>query len=259
MESYATVDQIVRSALIDLGNISLHHYPRFLNWALDCVQDWNMDSAKEVKTVKLTMNDIKQVELPRDFVDWVKVGIQCGDRIKIMGVREDMNRLHNTDDCGNPKPFDNCNCTANTLPPDYTLFGGYYFFDYRNDYGEFTGGLYGYGGGYNQNGYFQVDRTNGVLQFTSDVNNTNIYLEYISTGFNPNQQSVVNQYARKCIKWYVHWMYYTFSKGAASGDAQKWELLYREELHNARFRLMDLTIEDIIGLSRQSYGQSPKQ
>lgn len=258
MESYATVDQIVRSAIIDLGNTSLHHYPRFLQWALECVQDWNQDSAQEVKTVKLTMNDIKQVELPADFVDWVKVGIQCGDRIKVMSVRDDMNRLYNTNDCGKPLPFESCGCSVNTLPVDLLAIGGYYFFDYRNDYGEFLGQIYGYGGGYNKTGYFQVDRQNGVLQFSSDVNNTDVYIEYIGTGFNPNEHTVVNQYARKCIKWYVLWMYYTFHKGAASGDALKWERLYNQELHNARLRLMDLTIQDIIGISRGDYGQAIK-
>jgi hypothetical protein len=257
MESYYTVDSIVKGCLVDIGeNTISSKYQRFLHWGLEAIADFHFDSAQEVKTEKLEMNDIKQVELPIDFVDLVKIGIQCGDRIKTFSVADNINLLHNTNDCGNPVAFDGCGCSVNSLPSNYSDFGGYYFFNY-NENGENLGGLYGVGGGYNSLGYYKIIRNQspGVIQFTSEVNNTNVYLEYISTGFNPSEQTVVNPYAAKLIKEYIHWRRLWF---AGDPRAQKAEEMYYAEYNRVRHRLSDFSIKDVLELSRRYYGQAIK-
>jgi hypothetical protein len=177
MESYSTVDSIVRGALADIGENSISSkYQRFLHWALEGIMDWNFDSAQEVKTVKLEMNDIKQIEIPKDFVDWVKVGILCGDKIKTLSVSDNIPLIHDKDDCGNPKPFNKCDCSVNTIPDNCETYGGYHFHNFIDDNGSHLGGIYGHGGGYNENGYFTVIKTASpaVIQFSSDVNTTEI-------------------------------------------------------------------------------------
>ena len=163
-ESYSTIDAITRGALADIGENSEAYYQRFLHYALEAYTDFKMDSAQEVITIVRAMNDIKQIELPADFVDAVKVGIQCGDKIKVLGTSDNIALKHATDDCGNPIPFDNCDCNVNTLPLNYSQYGGYYFFNPVNDYGELLGGLYGYGGGYDRKGYYTIIRNQSQEQ-----------------------------------------------------------------------------------------------
>lgn len=263
MESYVTIDSIVRTALIANGDESFHKYPRFLMFALQAAKDFYMDSAQDVKTVRLPMNDLKQVELPLDFVDWVKVGIVCGNRIKVLGVCETLPILTETDSCGNIKPYDNCGCGVNEFPRGFTtgIYGGYYFLNYINENGEITGGIYGYGGGYTDMSYFRLIRnagSNGILQFSTEINSTDIYIEYISNGFDPKRDTVISTYAERAIEYYIHWKVATHKSGPSSGDAQGWEFQYYNELRKARRRTMDLTPRDILEISRMYYMQAPK-
>lgn len=244
--------------MADVFENSEHSYQVRLRHALKCCQDFMMDSSQEVITRTFAMNDLKQIELPSDFVDIVKLGIQCGDKIKVMGTSDNIALRHDVDGCGNPIAFDNCNCDVNTLPINYTQFGGYYFFNPINDYGEMLGGMFGYGGGYDRKGYYTVIRnqTPAVIQFSSEVNNTNIYIEYISTGFNPTQATVINQYAKELIVEYIHWKMFFFAGDPRWKEAKD---EFYNEYNKVRHRLMDLSIRDILELSRRYQGQAPKQ
>lgn len=256
MKSYATLDTIVRSAMADANCTSEHYYQPFLRHALKCYQDFMMDASGEVITRTFTMNDLKQIDLPADFVDWSKVGFQCGDKIKILGTKENISNLHPKDGCGNPLPFNGCGCSVNELPNNFSSYGGYYFFNPVNDYGELLGGLYGYGGGYDKQGYFKVLKEQNVIQFSSEVNNTTIYMEYISTGFNPSQQTIVHQYAKEMIVEYIHWKRFWFAGDPRWAEAKA---NYYVEEHKVRLRLMDFSIRDILESSRNSQTQAIKQ
>jgi hypothetical protein len=256
-----TVDSIVRGAMSAMGEESLHKYQRCLQFGLQAAKTFYMDSARVVKTTKLTMSDIKQVDLPTDFVDWVKVGVVCGDRIKVFGVNENLPILVDEDACGNIVAYDNSDCDVNSFPADISNYGGYPFLNYINEYGEITGGLYGVGGGYTDIGYFRVLQSTGSgakLQFNSEVNTSDVYIEYISNGFDPNTETVVHAYAADAIEFYIHWRIAWHKYGAASRDAQGAKAEYYDELHRARRRMMDLTTRDVLELSRKYYTQSPK-
>lgn len=260
MNSYATLDDIVKQALIANGEESLHKYPRYLLFAMEAAKEFNYDSSGDVKTVRLTMDDVKQIEMPVDFVDWVKVGVQIGDMIKVMGVKDTLPILTERDSCGALKPYPST-VAANDFPDFWQGYGGYYFLNYTNEWGEFTGGIYGIGGGYTDVGYFRVLRNQGeraVLQFNSDVNNTDVYIEYISNGFDPKQETVVNSYAEKAIQFYIHWRVSWHKYGAAAANTIQCRQEYYDELKKARVRISGLTTRDILEISRKYYMQAPK-
>ncbi len=255
---YTTIDQIVRSALTANGEGSLHKYQWYLQFALEGAKDFYMDSSQSVKTIQLEMNDIKQVELPLDFVDWVKVGIVCGKSIKILGVCDSIPILTETDSCGNLKTYDNCNCGVNAIPVDYAYYGGYRFLNFTNEFGEILGGIYGIGGGYTDKSYFRVVPEQRVMQFSSEINNTLVYLEYITDGFDPKSETVISPYAEKALRYYIHWQVSMQKNGPSSADARGWEDQYYNEYRKARRRIFDLTPRMILELSRKHFVQSPK-
>ncbi len=227
---------------------------------MEGAKDFYMDSAQDVKTVRLTMDDVKQIQLPLDFVDWVKVGVVIGDRIKVMGVCETLPILTKRDNCGELQPYTS-SVPVNNIPFNSIAYGGYYFMNYTNEWGELLGGVYGIGGGYTDTGYFRVLRnqgSNGVLQFNSEVNTTDVYLEYITNGFDPKAETIINSYAEKAIQFYIHWRVAWHKDGASSGSAKESERQYYNELRKARIRVMGLTTRDVLEASRKEFTQAPK-
>lgn len=82
-------------------------------------------------------------------------------------------------------------------------------------------------------------------------------MEYISNGFNPCGETLVNPYFAKAIKEYIHWRRLHFSGNiAAAAEAER---IYYNELHKARYRQMAPTISDVLRASRRYYGQAIKQ
>lgn len=254
--AYATLDSIVNSVIADLGEDSTHNYDKYLHWGIEGLQDFHMDSAQEVKTVKLAMNDYNAIDWPSDYVDWVKVGIQVGDKVRTFGVNSDIPLSLDVDDCGNPTLLAEGDCNA--LPDNSDGFGGYWFNNYINDHGEIIGGFFGIGGASGGIGHYTVNKERKQIQFDSSVTRTTAYLEYIGTGFDPCETTVVNQYAKKLIKNYIHWQRATFKFGAVSGEAQAWERRFDNEYRLVRGRLNDLTPQGIIELTRRNYKLSIK-
>jgi hypothetical protein len=251
-----TLDSIVRGALIDAGETTLHKYPKFLRWGIEAFRDYTFDSAQQTKTVKLPMNALKQVELPCDYVDWVLMGIQCGRDIKTLFVNDELQAFQNLDNCGCPKPFER-DVDFNDLPSDALLGGGYYFFNY-NQYGECLGGLYGYGGGHDRHGFKVLLNNNPpVIQLDTRIHTTDIYLEYLPSLFCPNAGTPVHPYFAKSITEYIYWRRMKFSGNlSAAAEAQK---DYYNELHKARYRQFAPEVIEVLRASRRYYGQAIKQ
>lgn len=257
---YASVDSIVMSVIADLGEGGTHNYDRYLHYALRGCQDWHMDSAQEIITKCIPMNAYNAIDFPVDYLDWVKIGIQVGDRVKTFGVNDNLAVLHNLDECGNPitNQSHDCNCIPDSIGGDLGYYGGYYFDNYINEYGEHLGRFFGVGGGSIGIGHYKVNKEKKQIQFEGKVHKTNVYLEYISNGFDPCADTMVNRYAESLIRTYIHWQRAIFKFGKASGEAASWEEEYYTQLRLSRARVFDLTIKDILDASRKEYKLSIK-
>lgn len=256
--AYVTIDNIVMSALGDKDEQGTHNYRRYLHYALRCAQDWHFDSAQEVKTIELNMNDYNAVDWPQDYIDWTKIGVRYGDKVMTFGVNDDIDLLHNADECGNPiiNASADTEDNINMFTPLY--WGGYWFQNYINDYGEHMGRFYGYGGAAHGIGNFKLNKERRQFQFDSKVTAKKIYLEYISNGFDPCKETMVNRYAESMIRTYVHWQNSVFKEGPASSNSQAWELEYDKQLRLSRARVFELSVKDIINISREHYKLSIK-
>jgi hypothetical protein len=85
-QTYRTIEEIVDGVCLDLGEGN-HRKEQYLRWAIQEAQEWKMDMAKEVKTVKLDLTAWKSIVLPSDCIDWIKIGIQDGDVIKTRTIK----------------------------------------------------------------------------------------------------------------------------------------------------------------------------
>lgn len=257
-----TIDSIVKESLVADGYDTLHGYPRRLKFALDCLRKININSKiNQPLTVKLDVDPkLKRVKMPADYVDYVSVGIKIGHSIKNLSINESIWPFMDKNDCGDLTPWAD-SCPINEFPSTFGNYAspGLYYANYVNDYGENTGGFYGVGGGYNFYGYFKpirYDTGDVYMEFSPHMNKSVIYLQYISSGYNPSQKTVVNEIYKMVVERYIYWQESAKKNGASNRDTMKLEQEYNKELMDAWMSSENIGIWDIVNILRQADGQS---
>lgn len=251
---YVTINEIVEGTLINLGESTFHKYQTFLHWALRGVKYLNYDTLKEVKTVFLKMNDSKAIDLPTDYVDFTKIGLIIGDRVKTFGINEKLAFPRIIDECGNPlaNPLPDCNVLKDTDPS----IGGYWFINYRN--GQHQGRIFGFGGGHNGVGYYRVDKEKNQIMFSSEVNDTEILLEYITDGINPTEQTIIHKYAEETLIAWIHWQAVRYNSLIPQVEKMSKRQEFYNELRLTKARVFSFTLPDLLESTRRFYKLSTK-
>ena len=93
-----TVNEIVRSALLTTGR-PIHYYMHYLHYALKAVKEIGFDSPFKIKSTKITVDTNREITLPDDYVDYVRVGWENGQYVKRLIEKHSFNRRSRL--CGN--------------------------------------------------------------------------------------------------------------------------------------------------------------
>lgn len=250
-ERFYTLSAIAYSCLKDIQEDE-SRFEHFLHFAMEGYKELQFDFNVDVKVEIIPMKGSKQIDFPCDMIDWIKVGFQCGNFIKVL-----------TRDTNTAKTFDHdedCVAQENAACPDIgnvssdimvPFFG---FFD-----GAGFDKMFGMALQYNYLGYFSVDWHSRVINFKDTVTNQrNVYLEYITDGINPTGPTVVPAYAFKTIKNYVHWQRKLHDDKYGDGTRKEAERIYDKSLTNLEDRLLDITVDDIKEALRAGYRMTPK-
>ena len=259
---YATIDQITRGICHELGE-GVERYEQYLHWALKAHGDWHMDQAREVKTVICELNSYKAIAWPVDYVDWTKVGIKCNNQI-LTFVNDDFMSFPMDKDADNVPDVDP-ECVEITDETDITTNGwaingqGYYYYNLFNEKGQDQGKLWGLTAKDNYMGYFRVNSEREEIQFRSRFTNlTQVYLEYISDGYEPCKETLVHPYAASLIAYFVHWQRLKHTKPYIRGQVNDAKGDYWEEHDRVNGRQFNLTVEDILDAHRDGYYLIPR-
>ena len=244
---FVTIDSIVRSALMDI-NESLHRYEQFKHFAIEGYRDFHFDLSQEIKTAYLPLTPWKALELPIDYVDFVMIGVNMNGDIRVF-TNDD--RIALPDEAiidGDPDAA----TEEGDLPLETT--GQRVHFYNVNSRGEDAGQLYGLLVKNNGVGYWKMNPERREIQFSPHVNaNTTIYLEYISDGINPCEKTVVNIYAAKLIKLYIHWQRHSFAKSSTHADKREAKDNYWNEFYKVQNRIQKITAADVLEVARDGY------
>jgi hypothetical protein len=127
------------------------------------------------KAVVLPVTMIKTVDLPADFVSWVKVGRICGEEVIGLTQTEALIKHLNLDPCGHEyRELVSCCDKDNNL--------------YRKKWGS-----------------FKLDMNNHRLILDAKFDADKVYLEYVSKGYSDfNGQTMIPYYAKLALISYVH-------------------------------------------------------
>jgi hypothetical protein len=250
-QGYVTLRSILHQILAKREEGGMHKYMYLKTFGLDFVKELYQDAAQEVKTVKIPMTSLKTIELPMDFVALVKIGTQVGDKVRVF-LRDNQIALYfDKNDCG----VDQANESAQPSTDNSIPCVDFCFNNYINDYGEHVGGIYGYANGTIKDGYVINGKT---IYFNSDVDTSDVYMEYVSNGFNPSEETLVHaSFERACEAW-VNWKDACYKFGPLSAQAIGWKGMYGKDFNKGKARISPLDVDEILHASRTGYTLSPR-
>jgi len=231
---HTTLDEVVRELLIEEGMNTTHNYLRYLTIANRGLKELTYDVLGSTKVMLLTVGNTMRIDLPVDFTDYSFVGIIASDgRVHTMGNRKNIPLVG----------------TQNTVAQQ------------SDDYAFYYGGVFGYGGGQNEHGYYspKIDYDNWQMVFSSTEVGKVIYLEYISDGRAEGGETVIHPYAVEALIAWTYWKSIVRRRrGVTTNDKEEARRTYYNEKRLARARVCGFTKEESLQQIRKGYKQSPK-
>lgn len=255
---YNSISNIVNEWIAD-NELSEKWFQKMLSFALKGLRHVSIHSWQEPYSVWLTVDDKYTATLPENYVKWTKVGLKVGQYIKVLALNGEMHHLQRSadDDVVSSLPL--------YLMPNGVDFGNYTGYNFMNING--TGStLPGLGSGFRglpSKGHFNVVQrgdTTWELTFDYDVRiGSDIIVEYISDGFNPNGESIVNPILANYIHAVLDFKYeekYNPRRNEASINRMGRNLWDQEKL--VRAAKNDLDPKTMITITRRDVRFSPK-
>lgn len=191
----------VRLVQNDYGETNQARYQQYLQWAINSFNELRYKVITGIEVEYLTLNKNGIAKLPSDYHDYTKAGVIIKGKVLNLSVNKEITKYI-------PNPNDPIPCPEDIKEaisqigygiPCGDIFDGRMLYEghYRN--GNFVGEMYGYGGGYNENGYFQIDKKRGIIQINSIHTGADFILEYISDG-KVSEQTLIDMNAAHVIR-----------------------------------------------------------
>jgi hypothetical protein len=238
---FESLDNITREALIEKG-LPIHYYVQYLSYGISCLRELNWDTLNTIKTYYLPINDYNACTIPADASDILAVGHIVNGRL-VPWMQDDSIARHYYIENGKKLPF----------PSESEQVTGVV-----TDGDEHLGRLFNHGAGISPYRYKLMTERNEI-QLASATADRQIAAECITDGMTLDASNKIHPYAIQAIKNYQTWHYRLNNRSFGLGDRQEAENQYYNELRKLRGRLSDLTIQDIIRISREGLQATPKQ
>jgi hypothetical protein len=247
-----TIRYIVMSVLNRLQDYSLKNYKRFAQIAIECFSEdmalFHTGVGNEV--IYTHMNAAKVINLPADFIEWVRVGIPINGKFRVI-TKHDSILL--------PRLYDDTGATVGNTDADETegAENCIFFSDhFRN--GQFIGGLYGLPGGIDTN-YFRVDYENRQMVFSGDATRSEVVLEYFSTGLKADGSSLIPRQCVAPIRNYILWQMVENDSRVAYAEKERKKREYEEAIAALRSFELTFTKDEYLRMIYSTARQSPRR
>lgn len=219
-----TINYVVMSVLNRLRDYSMRHYSHLEQVLIEGYKDLNLWHLDNIEVVYLRMSEAKTVDVPGDFVDWLKIGIPMHGKLRV---------LTNNDSILFPRTFSDGAPVGNTDDTYGGISENIYFTDHYRD-GQFVGGLYGMPGAADQ-AFYRFDREKRTIIFSGSIPRGEIVLEYISTGVKLQGTTVIPQEAVSALRAYALWQLIEDDPKVGAGQKERKKEQYEEQLHALNF------------------------
>lgn len=250
-----TLDSIVRNVIVSLEESSLRRYQTYLQFAIRGFRELNINGSSSPKIKHLQMLPNKAVNLPTDYVKYTKIGICVNGRVVTLGLDDTLCLNEGYSECGDPIEI----AMTNVDNPNYSYFSyGYPFLShYHNN--QFVDGYFGMGGGFNSRGYYRINTEKNQIQFASIIPDSEIVLEYISDGINPDGTASVPVEATEYLINFVHWKRVEAKRDSTEAEINRWREMTAIAWKNYKHLTLMFSVEEYISMSRENTHQLPKR
>lgn len=271
------LDSVIRELMLEMGENNENKYARMLQHGISGLREFNFDLAQGSNgvptSVILPVNDNLTVNLPADYINYVRIGIldNLGNLLQL-GLNNDMRHAGATNACGNPVNYKQStvpNVNTITYPAleegggslgQGTLVSAFLTWDgyadnFRN--GELTGRFFGIGGGTNPYGYYRIDMEKGQILLGS-VGACEIFLEYLSDLQLINGEYFVHPYMVEALKCYIYWKMNSRNERKSGLVKQESRHEYYNELDRAKARFNQHSVTEWMSAFRFSNKASPR-
>lgn len=263
-----SIDDVVNDFMLlkeEDGYISHVTESAVRTFALRGVRELGFDMLKVVKSLSLTVNHtLSTVELPDDFVDWVKIGVVGSDGLLyVFGENENISAMMKYKLDSNKNPIDSDGDGVNDRENDKTvssgdsIFKGYQSYIYRNYLYEATeGGVYGLGGG-RYSGEFKVNYEQNRIELSVNSDVETVGIEYISDQARSTNPSV-HIYAENALQNYIYYKLIERKAGVPMVEKQRARQEYYNERRLANSRMKSFTKEEAFKTIRKNFKSGVK-
>lgn len=238
-----SINHITRSWLKQ-RNRPIHYYADILKFISDCLRELIFDTLQITNTVRLTLDEFSEAEIPADCVGWCGIGVQAGQFVRPLVQKNTLNRMENF----------NTSTGEQIVYPEITDGGGEIGFGFpilwwglnTNTNGENTGGYYGLGAGSEPDTFTIVEERNVIKVNQRVAADTKIVFQYVSDGSFSDAATLIPVYAQKTLEAYADWQFKETSKSFGAMDAQLAKKYFDRQYEILRARKNDLTPELLI-------------
>lgn len=209
---------------------------RLIQFIVDGISEINMFYVDISGTKKglFPISSINTVDLPSDFIDYVMIGRVVNGRVVSLSKNKNL-----------AIPVsEECSLSTNPYSGAITEYPKYHHF--------------GLGGGYNIAEY-EIDKRDRRILISGNVPNSEIYMEYISTGVSVNEETSIPRQAVPAIKAYVIWQMTENDDKKPLYDKQRKARIWTQKLEELANSVNAMTIDEILDEIYKGYRQTPKR
>lgn len=254
MSQYITIDEVVRSVLIEEGQYTNHKLLQYMDYAVRTLKELNFDILQNVKAIEVHPHELNSTryDLPKDFVSYVRIGVCDGGKVSPLANAPNLCTAESYDDCGYV-----ANRTSNAPNiSSYSIDTIYWFDNIKN--GEFVGKRFGYRGGQSNKGYYRVDMEANQLVTSSVIAGRPILIEYITNGSDDFDNLVVHSFAEEALRAGIRMRSLRSKRSIPMGEKEMARRDYYNEKRLARARIKSFTKAEAMQMARRGVQSAPK-
>lgn len=184
------------------------------------------------KNTTLTISDINTVQLPRDYIDYAKIGIIVNGRIHTLTVNPNLAVPH-TGDCGEDTNAYQDNTQELPATPQFGISGGYNVAEYK------------------------IDKRNRRIIVSGNPPGGTLYLEYISSGISMSEETNIPRAYVPVIRAYAIWRFVDNDPSVPGNEKERKGRLYGQEVRRAAMYELP-TLDEMVDALKQGRRQTPK-
>jgi hypothetical protein len=262
-----TIKEVVNDFLLTTGGADYGaNVPDYVlhNIALRGCRELGFDMMKRIKSLNLPVDaDLATVNLPDDFVDFLRVGYAGGDGV-FYTFKENkninMSMTYATDVFGNyidsdaDGVYDRKDDKTGIIDgPGVNLD----HFPYRQYiYDTSKGGKYGYGGARSE-AYFRVNYDQNRIEISTEYLLKEVTIEYIADEARSNNPCI-HVYCEEALRAYIYYRTIERKADVPYNEKARARSEYFNEARRAKARLNSFSKEEALFTIRKNIRQSPK-